>query len=106
MPKLWKICFVGMVLLSACSQRYPRWDGKIYTIDPGDGSVTRPSSFERISCKAPEVSKYRCVTDLDFRSFWATYVLGCEKWRPEVPMGSGSKELNELYEAIHDLFPK
>lgn len=70
-----------VLLNSSCSTPIPKWDGKLYAGDPAHDGVTRAQANETISCQAPEFNQMICMTMADFRSFYATYVLGCKDWQ-------------------------
>jgi len=66
--------------VSACRTTIPRWDGKIYAGDSANAGVSRKQSEEIIRCDSPAIDEMLCMSGVDFKSFYETYVLGCKTW--------------------------
>jgi hypothetical protein len=84
-----KISFIATLLisLSGCvSGPIPEWDGKLFAGDSSRGALVRAQSGEVISAHSPEFDEYVAMSYADFELFYKTYVLGCERWRPNVKM--------------------
>lgn len=75
------ICLITV----SCRGTIPRWEGKIYAGDSATASIQRAQAGEVIKCSAPEFDQMLCMTGSDFKSFYETYVLGCQKWARGMP---------------------
>lgn len=75
---------VSLLLLGAsnCTAPIPKWDGDIYAGKSKQDAIVRAQANEVIKCADPAFDAYLCMSYADFQSFYATYVLGCEKWKP------------------------
>lgn len=72
-------------LVTSCRTSIPKWDGKIYAGDSANAGVSRKQSNEVIRCDSPAIDEMLCMTGADFKSFYETYVLGCQKWARGMP---------------------
>jgi hypothetical protein len=63
----------------------PKWDGKIWVGDSATASIRRAQDNESISCTAPDMDEMLCISGADFQRLIETYVLGCKKWRSDLP---------------------
>jgi hypothetical protein len=90
--------------ITSCSTgQIPKWDGKIYAGDSAHDGVTRAQENEFISARSPEFDQGIWLSYADFRSFYATYVLGCAQWKPGTSMMSASEALNRFKILMTDL---
>lgn len=78
--------FLIPLLLTSCQGTIPVWKGKIYAGDPRLGAIVRMQENEIISCQDVRFSGFTCMSYLDFKSFYETYVLGCKKWKSGMKM--------------------
>lgn len=63
----------------------PVWNGKLFVGDSQRQGLSRAQSGEFISADSEQFDKYIAMSSEDFRSFYTTYVLGCQSW------GQGTK---------------
>lgn len=86
-----KLLFLAVftcIFISSCVSVAPKWYGKIWSGYSEGAAIRRTQSQELIECKDPAFTDYICMSRADFKSFYETYVLGCEKWRNGQPMMS------------------
>ena len=100
------IC-VALLASSCKSGPIPRWDGKLYAGDSAREGVTRAQDPDPVtnfvSAKDPKFDTGLWMTYADFRSFYATYILGCKKWEPGVKMMTTEETLNRFHVVVLDL---
>lgn len=73
----------SFLIMGSCTHNVPVWDGKIYAGDSKKEGLSRnnpnqPPEF--ISAIDPHFDDFMAMTYADFKSFYATYVLGCKDW--------------------------
>lgn len=85
------------------SKPIPKWDGKIWAADSSRSSIRRSQESEEIKANDPLFDSYMAMTYQDFRSFYATYILGCEKWRDGIQMMDATEALQRYSIAMKDL---
>lgn len=81
----------------------PRWDGKIWAGDSARSSIRRAQENQEIKASDPAFDSYMAMTYEDFRSLYATYVLGCKEWRPGIQMMDSGEALQRFSVAMKDL---
>jgi hypothetical protein len=78
------IIFVLLFFLSVSCGTKPRpipvWNGKLFVGDSQREGLVRAQSNEFIPSSSPEFDNHISMSSEDFRSFYTTYVLGCESW--------------------------
>jgi hypothetical protein len=104
----WKTCFILSLLglnQAACisTKPIPRWEGKIWAGDSERASIRRAQENEEILASDPRFNEYLALTYKDFRSFYATYVLGCKQWRAGIKMMSPLEALSRYRIGLQDL---
>lgn len=77
-----KWTLLALLLVSACGKPkpIPVWNGKLFVGDSQRLGLSRSQSGEFVAADSKEFDKYIAMSDEDFRSFYTTYVLGCESW--------------------------
>jgi hypothetical protein len=82
-----KSALLAILLLTSCAKPkpIPVWNGKLFVGDSQRQGLSRAQSGEFIAADSEEFDKYIAMSDEDFRSFYTTYVLGCQSW------GKGTK---------------
>lgn len=88
--------------LSGCASGgpIPKWDGQIWAGDSEHQSIRRsqepdPAKNE-IKASDPRFNDYVAISYSDFERFYATYVLGCSKWKDGLEMMSESEANSRL----------
>lgn len=80
---------ISLLSFTSCVHgQIPAWNGKLWAGDSARGGITRAQSGEHIDATDPLFDGYIAMSYEDFRSFYATYVLGCKEWYPGMPMMS------------------
>jgi hypothetical protein len=73
-----------LLSLVACGSNGPKpipyWGGKLFVGDSKRVGLSRAQSNEFVPADSKEFDEYIAMSASDFRSFYATYVLGCESW--------------------------
>jgi hypothetical protein len=108
----WKTCSILSLLSLSLSltstgcistKPVPKWEGKLWAGDSERAAIRRSQSNEEILASDPRFDGFLAMTYADFRSFYATYVLGCKQWRQGIKM-MGPREALERYRiALTDL---
>jgi hypothetical protein len=88
----------SLLAASSCQQAPPKWDGKIWAADSASESIQRSQAHEAIACDDPVFDDYLCISGADFQRFYETYVLGCEKWRDDLPKMNATEMMVRLRE--------
>lgn len=91
-----------IVLLSGCRGVPPAFDGKIWAGDSATTSIQRAQDNEAISASDPKFDSYLCMSGQDFKKFYETYILGCEKWKAGLPMMSDQEALSAARLILRD----
>lgn len=83
---------LGAFSLGSCTTTAPKWDGKIYAGDSKKVGLSRDNPGqppEFIPANSPAFDGYMAMSYADFKSFYETYVLGCNDWSQKqlVPIG-------------------
>lgn len=108
----WKTCLIRNQILSlflllgitsCASGPVPKWDGKIYMGDSAKDGVTHGETNEFISARDPAFDQGVWISRSDMRSFYDTYVLGCEKWRSGIKFMSPMEAYMRFHVAMDDL---
>lgn len=78
---------IVLLLLVSCGKPkpIPVWNGKLFVGDSQRRGLVRAQDNEFIASDSPEFDQQISMSKDDFRSFYTTYVLGCESW------GKGTK---------------
>lgn len=73
---------ITLMFLVSCSnpKPIPVWNGKLFVGDSLKIGISRAQSGEFIPADSEAFDKYIAMSDEDFRSFYTTYVLGCQSW--------------------------
>lgn len=100
-----KICSILLLSLSSCAGGgpIPAWSGKIWAGDSSRSSIRRSQENQEIKASDPLFDSYMAMSYEDFRSFYATYVLGCKQWRDGIQMMDASEALSRFSIAMKDL---
>lgn len=73
-----------LLLGYACGHNRPRpipyWGGKLFVGDSQRVGISRAQSNEFVAADHKDFDSYISMHKDDFRSFYQTYVLGCESW--------------------------
>jgi hypothetical protein len=102
---------VGLLsLLSCASGPIPKWDGDLWVGDSKRAAVVRkdalPDGTVHETVKPatdPSFDKGMWISYNDFRSFYATYVLGCRQWKKGIPMMTAQEALARFRPVIEDM---
>jgi hypothetical protein len=73
---------VAAALSSSCAGTVPVWNGRLYFGDSAREGLSRTGvDPDFISIRDPRVNDYVAMSRADFKSWIATYIGGCEKWK-------------------------
>lgn len=81
----------------------PKWDGHIFAADHTRAGLVRAQSGEFVAATDPAFDTYLAMTYSDFRSMYATYVLGCKQWRKGTQMMNANEALERFSIGMKDL---
>jgi hypothetical protein len=83
-----KFLIVALLLVSCSKPKpIPIWNGKLFVGDSQRQGLSRAQSNEFISADSEEFDHFIAMSDEDFRSFYTTYVLGCQSWGKKTKLG-------------------
>lgn len=96
-----------LLSLSSCtSGPIPRWDGKLWAGDSASASLVRAQDPNPATNRIPASDKgfdsYLAMSYADFRSFYATYILGCQTWKSGITMMSQKQALDTFKVAVDE----
>lgn len=87
--------------IHGCTTTVPKWDGKIWAGDSANAGITRAQETDpakrTIKASDPAFDDYMAMSYADFKSFYQTYVLGCNDWQEKTNVMS----LSQALEAVH-----
>jgi hypothetical protein len=71
-----------LLILVSCGtpKPIPVWNGKLFVGDSQRRGLVRAQDNEFIASDSPAFDEQISMSRDDFRSFYTTYVLGCESW--------------------------
>jgi len=69
------------LFLNSCAAM-PKWNGHLWAGSADLAGVKRAQDGAFISCNQQDFSEMVCMSYDDFSSFYQTYILGCQVWRP------------------------
>lgn len=88
----------------------PRWNGDLWVGDSKRAAIVRkdtlPDGTSQETVKAatdPFFDKGLWMSYNDFRALYATYVLGCAKWRNGIPLMTSEEALMRFRIVIEDM---
>ena len=94
------LVLLAILSLGGCAHgEIPKWNGKIWAGDSSRAGIARAQDAEFIAANDPAFDSYLAMSFDDFRSFYTTYVLSCERWRKGVPMMSALEAWQTYKEA-------
>jgi hypothetical protein len=74
------------ILVTGCpAGKPPRFDGKWWAGDSSRSSIRRAQESEEIKCESEAFDDYTCLTYEHLKLLYQTYVLGCAKWKKDLP---------------------
>jgi hypothetical protein len=96
--------------LACSSGPTPKWDGDIWISDSRRAAVTRKDTLADgteletvLLASDPFFNNGLWISYDDFRKLYATYVLGCAKWRSGIPMMTAAEALARFRPVIEDM---
>lgn len=93
-----------LLLINSCSSgQLPKWSGEIWAGDSKNAGITRAQANQTIKATDPAFDKYLAISYDDFRSFYATYVLGCKEWKPGLNMMTNAEAYDRFRVVFEEL---